>query len=125
MSRLEGGSRKPTLELLLPLAEVYAVPLDHLVGAPRTGAPGIHLRPVTRGGVTLVPLSDSGGAFREVGRVIRTVQLLRCLSDAPLRQRVTAATDKVEAYDRCPWRLARRLSSALVDECGQAVQDAL
>ncbi|MGW6202447.1 Tn3 family transposase [Streptomyces sp. NPDC055089] len=27
-------------------------------------------------------------AFREVGRVIRTVQLLRYLSDAPLRRRV-------------------------------------
>lgn len=62
LSRLEGGSRKPTLELLLPLAEVYAVPLDHLVGAPRTGDPRIHLRPVTRGGMTLVPLSDPGGA---------------------------------------------------------------
>jgi TnpA family transposase len=34
-------------------------------------------------------------AFREVGRVIRTVQL-RFLSDAPLRRRVTAATNKVE-----------------------------
>nr|WP_281287005.1 transposase [Nonomuraea turkmeniaca] len=38
-------------------------------------------------------------AFREVGRVIRTVQLLRYLSDAPLRRRVTAATNKVEAYN--------------------------
>lgn len=62
LSRLEGGSRKPTLEPLLPLAEVYAVPLDHLVGAPRTGDPRIHLRPVTQGGMTLVPLSDPGGA---------------------------------------------------------------
>ncbi|WP_435603601.1 Tn3 family transposase [Streptomyces sp. bgisy130] len=39
-------------------------------------------------------------AFREVGRVIRTVQLLRCLSDAPLRRRVTAATNKVEPFNR-------------------------
>ncbi|MFD7497158.1 Tn3 family transposase [Streptomyces sp. NPDC059832] len=31
-------------------------------------------------------------AFREIGRVIRTVQLLRCLSDAPLCSRVTAAS---------------------------------
>ncbi|MER5846247.1 Tn3 family transposase [Streptomyces sp. NPDC002012] len=38
-------------------------------------------------------------AFREVGRVIRTVQPLRYLSDAPLRSRVTAATDKVEAFN--------------------------
>ncbi|MEU0632244.1 Tn3 family transposase, partial [Streptomyces sp. NPDC005989] len=38
-------------------------------------------------------------AFREVGKVIRTVQLLRYLSDAPLRSRVTAATNKVEAFN--------------------------
>lgn len=31
-------------------------------------------------------------AFREVGRVIRTVQLLCYLSDAPLRRQVTAVT---------------------------------
>ncbi|MET9016039.1 Tn3 family transposase [Streptomyces olivaceoviridis] len=35
-------------------------------------------------------------AFREVGRVIRTVQLLRYLSDPALRRRVTAATNKTE-----------------------------
>ncbi|MHA5047880.1 Tn3 family transposase [Streptomyces sp. SD15] len=39
-------------------------------------------------------------AFREVGRVMRTVQLLRYLSDAPLRRRVTAATNKVESFNR-------------------------
>ncbi len=38
-------------------------------------------------------------AFRELGRVIRTVRLLRHLSDAPLRRRVTAATNKVEAFN--------------------------
>ncbi|NYJ37783.1 helix-turn-helix domain-containing protein [Nocardiopsis aegyptia] len=61
LSRLEGGTRKPTLEILLPLAEVYAVPLDELVGAPRTGDPRIHLKPVTRDGMTFVPLSRPGG----------------------------------------------------------------
>ncbi|MGW2090409.1 helix-turn-helix domain-containing protein [Streptomyces sp. NPDC001880] len=61
LSRLEGGSRKPTLELLLPLAEIYAVPLDQLVGAPHTGDPRIHLRPVARNGMTYVPLSEPGG----------------------------------------------------------------
>lgn len=38
-------------------------------------------------------------AFREVGRVIRTVQLLRYLSDPALRRRVTAATIKTEAFN--------------------------
>jgi len=43
-------------------------------------------------------------AFREVGQVIRTVQLLRFLSDGALRRRVTAATNKVEAFNNfCQW----------------------
>jgi TnpA family transposase len=37
-------------------------------------------------------------AFREVGRVMRTVALLRYLADSALRARVTAATNKAEAY---------------------------
>ena len=38
LSRLESGQRKPTLELLLPLARVHQVQLDELVGTgrPRT-----------------------------------------------------------------------------------------
>ncbi|MGH7732536.1 MAG: Tn3 family transposase, partial [Gemmatimonadales bacterium] len=38
-------------------------------------------------------------AFREVGRVVRTVQLLKYLTDPAMRRRVTAATNKVEAYN--------------------------
>ena len=38
-------------------------------------------------------------AFREVGRVMRTVALLRFLADSGLRARVTAATNKAEAYN--------------------------
>ena len=34
LSRLETGQRRPSLELLLPLAHAYRVPLDDLVGAP-------------------------------------------------------------------------------------------
>jgi len=36
LSRLESGQRRATLELLLPLARAYEVPLDDLVGAPAT-----------------------------------------------------------------------------------------
>ncbi|OSC48014.1 XRE family transcriptional regulator, partial [Streptomyces sp. 4F] len=32
LSRLESGQRRATLELLLPLARIYDVPLDDLVG---------------------------------------------------------------------------------------------
>ncbi|MDJ0594534.1 MAG: Tn3 family transposase [Pleurocapsa sp. MO_226.B13] len=37
-------------------------------------------------------------AFRELGRVVRTVFLLQFISKAELRQQITAATNKVEAY---------------------------
>jgi TnpA family transposase len=38
-------------------------------------------------------------AFRELGRVVRTVFLLRYISDRPLRGQITATTNKVEAYN--------------------------
>ena len=69
LSRLESGQRRPALELLLPLARAYGVPLDDLVGAPPTGDPRIHLKPVTAHGQTIVPLSRGGGgvqAFKHV-----------------------------------------------------------
>ncbi len=37
--------------------------------------------------------------FREAGRSVRTVALLRYLADPQLRIRVTAATNKVESYN--------------------------
>jgi TnpA family transposase len=37
-------------------------------------------------------------AFRELGRVIRTIFLLQFISDKKLRQQITAMTNKVEAY---------------------------
>ncbi|MEU8825845.1 XRE family transcriptional regulator [Streptomyces sp. NPDC048636] len=61
LSRLESGQRRPSLELLLPLARIYDVPLDDLVGAPRTGDPRIHLKPIRRFGMTFVPLSRRPG----------------------------------------------------------------
>jgi transcriptional regulator with XRE-family HTH domain len=61
LSRLEGGGRRPTLELLLPLARAYGVPVDELVGAPPTGDPRVHLRPVRRAGMTYVPLTRRPG----------------------------------------------------------------
>ncbi|WP_223693105.1 helix-turn-helix domain-containing protein [Leifsonia poae] len=63
LSRLESGLRRPTLELLLPLAKVYRVPLDELVGAPATGDPRIHPRPVRREGRTYVPLTRGSGSL--------------------------------------------------------------
>jgi transcriptional regulator with XRE-family HTH domain len=69
LSRLESGQRRPTLELLLPLTRSHQVPLDELVGAPPTGDPRIHPRPVVRHGVTSLPLTRRPGgmqAFKQV-----------------------------------------------------------
>lgn len=70
LSRLESGQRRATLELLLPLARVYDVPLDDLVGAPRTGDPRIHLKPINRFGMTFVPLSRRPGGVHAFKMII-------------------------------------------------------
>ncbi|MEU6486527.1 XRE family transcriptional regulator [Streptomyces sp. NPDC046887] len=64
LSRLESGDRRPTLELLLPLARAHGVTLDELVGAPPTGDPRIHMRPVTQHGRTMVPLTRRPGGIQ-------------------------------------------------------------
>jgi transcriptional regulator with XRE-family HTH domain len=70
LSRLESGTRRPTLELLLPLARAYGVTLDELVDAPPTGDPRIHLRPVSRHGMTMVPLSRQATGIQAYKLVI-------------------------------------------------------
>jgi transcriptional regulator with XRE-family HTH domain len=61
LSRLENGQRRPSLELLLPLAQAYRVPLDDLVGAPEVGDPRIRLKPRHVNGRTVLPLTRPGG----------------------------------------------------------------
>lgn len=62
LSRLETGRRRPSLELLLPLARMYQVSLDDLVGAPETGDPRVLLRPRRVNGRTVVALTRQPGA---------------------------------------------------------------
>jgi len=57
LSRLETGQRKPSLELLLPIAQAFQVPLEELVGAPEVGDPRIRLKPRSRRGRIVVPLT--------------------------------------------------------------------
>lgn len=70
LSRLESGQRRASLELLLPLARTYNVPLDDLVGAPRTGDPRIHLKPISRSGMIYVPLSRRPGGVHAFKLII-------------------------------------------------------
>jgi len=58
LSRLEAGLRRPSLDVLLSLSRLYRVPLDDLVGAPATGDPRIHPKPIRRHGRIFLPLSQ-------------------------------------------------------------------
>ncbi|WP_372672891.1 helix-turn-helix domain-containing protein [Amycolatopsis kentuckyensis] len=67
LSRLESGQRKPSLELLLPIAQAHQVPLDELVGAPEVGDPRVRLTarrfPRSNGAtMTVLPLTRQPGA---------------------------------------------------------------
>ncbi|MFI7212851.1 helix-turn-helix domain-containing protein [Micromonospora maritima] len=70
LSRLESGGRRPTLELLLPLARAHGVTLDELVDAPPTGDPRIHLRPVAAFGMTMLPLTRRPGGIQAYKLII-------------------------------------------------------
>ena len=64
LSRLETGQRRPSLELLLPLAQAYRVALDDLVGAPEVGDPRVRLKPRRVNGRTVLPLTRQPGGVQ-------------------------------------------------------------
>ncbi len=71
LSRLETGKRRPTLELLIPLARAHRIALDQLVAAPASGDPRVHLKPLRRGhGSTLVPLTQYPGRVQVFKQVL-------------------------------------------------------
>lgn len=70
LSRLESGARRPTLELLLPLARAHGVTLDDLVDAPPTGDPRVHLRPIKHHGRTTIPLTRRAGGIQAFKTVV-------------------------------------------------------
>lgn len=70
LSRVESGGRVPSLDLLLRLAGVYRVTLDDLVGAPATGDPRVHPKPMTRYGMTWLPLTSQPGGIQAFKLII-------------------------------------------------------
>ncbi|MGW1160111.1 helix-turn-helix domain-containing protein [Streptomyces sp. NPDC002513] len=64
LSRLESGLRKPSLELLLPIAQAHEVPLDELVGAPPVRDPRVRGEPIVRYGRTHWPLTRQPGGLQ-------------------------------------------------------------
>jgi transcriptional regulator with XRE-family HTH domain len=64
LSRLESGQRRPNLELLLPLARAYGVPLDDLIGSPSVDDPRVQALPFESHGITFVPLTRRPGGLQ-------------------------------------------------------------
>ncbi|WP_406129391.1 helix-turn-helix domain-containing protein [Streptomyces sp. NBC_00989] len=64
LSRLESGLRKPSLELLLPIARAHQVPLDELVGTPPVSDPRVRSEPIQRHGRTYWPLTRQPGGLQ-------------------------------------------------------------
>jgi transcriptional regulator with XRE-family HTH domain len=75
LSRLEAGKRRPTLDLLIPLARVHQLALEHLIGAPATGDPRAHLTPHrsdtrTRLDAVVVPLTTYPGRLQVFKQIL-------------------------------------------------------
>ncbi|MEV6247332.1 XRE family transcriptional regulator [Streptomyces sp. NPDC051742] len=70
LSRLEAGQRRPSLELLLPIAQAHQVPLDELVGAPEVGDPRVRLKPHAVNGNTVLPLTRQPGPLQSYKMVL-------------------------------------------------------
>jgi transcriptional regulator with XRE-family HTH domain len=70
LSRLESGKRRPSLELLLPLAQAHGVPLDELVGAPEIGDPRIRPRPRKMSDMTVLPLTRRPGGMQAFKMIV-------------------------------------------------------
>jgi transcriptional regulator with XRE-family HTH domain len=106
LSRLESGQRRPTLELLLPLARAYGVQIDELVGAPPTGDPRVHLRPVTRNGMTLVPLTRRVGGVQAYKLIIPAARKPVTPEPKPMK----ATNGSMSSVDASDWYSAIKIS---------------
>ncbi|MCP3802054.1 XRE family transcriptional regulator [Allokutzneria sp. A3M-2-11 16] len=70
LSRLESGQRRPSLELLLPIARAHKVALDELVGAPEVADPRIRPSAVLHGDITVYPLTRQPGGLQAFKMII-------------------------------------------------------
>ncbi|WP_159618764.1 helix-turn-helix domain-containing protein [Arthrobacter zhaoguopingii] len=70
LSRVESGKRRPGLELLLPLARAYNVPLEDLIGAPTSGDPRLHPRPFQYHGMVVIPLTRNPGGLQVFKQIL-------------------------------------------------------
>ncbi|MEK8072885.1 helix-turn-helix domain-containing protein [Rhodococcoides navarretei] len=71
LSRLESGDRKPSLELLWPIARAHQMALDDLVTAPPVADPRVRTTATVRENVTILPLTLRPGGLQAYKLVVR------------------------------------------------------
>lgn len=76
LSRLESGSRRANLELLLPIAKAHGVPLDALVNS-KIADPRVREEPRTLGTTTVIPLTSQPGNLQAYKMIIAPTDDLR------------------------------------------------
>ncbi len=69
LSRLESGTRRANLELLLPIAKAHGVPLDDLVNS-KIKDPRVREEPRTVGCMTVIPLTSQPGNLQAYKMII-------------------------------------------------------
>ncbi|MEU6480442.1 XRE family transcriptional regulator [Streptomyces sp. NPDC047017] len=74
LSRLEAGQRRPSLELLLPIAQAHQVPLDELVDAPDVGDPRVRLKPHVANGNIVLPLTRQPNPLQSYKMVLPAIR---------------------------------------------------
>jgi transcriptional regulator with XRE-family HTH domain len=74
LSRLESGGRRPSLELLLPIAVALQVPVDELIGTLRVADPRVHTSPRRVDGRTVLPLTRHSGPLQAFKLTIPAAQ---------------------------------------------------
>ncbi|MCJ0903487.1 helix-turn-helix domain-containing protein [Rhodococcus sp. ARC_M6] len=76
LSRLESGSRKANLELLLPIAKAHGVPLDDLVNS-GIDDPRVREEPQTVGNMTIIPLTSQPGNLQAYKMILAPTDDIR------------------------------------------------
>lgn len=71
LSRLESGDRKPSLELLWPIARAHQMALDDLVTAPPVADPRVRTTATVRENLTILPLTLRPGGLQAYKLVVR------------------------------------------------------
>jgi transcriptional regulator with XRE-family HTH domain len=74
LSRLESGLRRPTIELLVPIARVFQVSLDDLVGTQAISDPRVHATAMHVGDTVVLPLTRQSGALQAFKMTIPAVR---------------------------------------------------